>query len=99
MSDLAAHMAHALHLGARGLGQVWPNPAVGCVLEKDGRILGRGWTQMGGRPHAEVMALAAAGPQARGATAHVTLEPCAHHGQTPPCANALIADRGLALQS
>lgn len=91
MSDLAAHMAHALHLGARGLGQVWPNPAVGCVLEKDGRILGRGWTQMGGRPHAEVMALAAAGPQARGATAHVTLEPCAHHGQTPPCANALIA--------
>lgn len=84
-------MAHALRLGARGMGQVWPNPAVGCVIEKNGLILGRGWTQLGGRPHAEARALAQAGSAARGATAHVTLEPCAHHGQTPPCAAALIA--------
>ncbi len=88
--DLAAHMAHALRLGARGMGQVWPNPAVGCIIEKDGRILGRGFTQIGGRPHAEAVALAQAGADARGATAHVTLEPCAHHGQTPPCSEALI---------
>lgn len=73
------------------MGQTWPNPAVGCVIEKDGRILGRGWTQPGGRPHAEVMALAQSGDLARGANAHVTLEPCAHYGKTPPCANALIA--------
>lgn len=86
-----AHMAHALSLAARGLGRVWPNPAVGCVIVKDHRIIGRGWTQAGGRPHAETMALAQAGLQARGATAYVTLEPCAHHGQTPPCADALIA--------
>ena len=84
-------MALALTLGARGLGQVWPNPAVGCVIVNDGRVVGRGWTQPGGRPHAEVMALAQAGPAARGATAYVTLEPCAHHGVTPPCADALIA--------
>ena len=87
----ARHMTHALALAARGLGQVWPNPAVGCVLVKDGQIVGRGWTQTGGRPHAETMALAQAGAQARGATAYVTLEPCAHHGKTPPCAEALIA--------
>lgn len=85
------HMAHALRLAARGLGHVWPNPAVGCVIEREGRILGRGWTQPGGRPHAETVALAQAGAAARGATAHVTLEPCAHHGQTPPCADALVA--------
>ena len=91
MSDLHAHMSHALRLGARGLGQVWPNPAVGCIIEKDGRILGRGFTQTGGRPHAEAVALAQAGAEARGATAHVTLEPCAHHGHTPPCAGALIS--------
>ncbi len=91
MSD-ERHMAHALHLGARGLGRTWPNPAVGCVLVRDGLILGRGWTQPGGRPHAETMALAQAG-DASGATAYVTLEPCAHHGQTPPCAEALIAAR------
>lgn len=84
-------MTLALGLGARGLGSVWPNPAVGCVIVKDGRIIGRGWTQAGGRPHAETMALAQAGADARGATAYVTLEPCAHHGQTPPCATALIA--------
>ncbi len=91
MSD-ERHMAHALRLGARGLGRTWPNPAVGCVLVRDGLILGRGWTQPGGRPHAETMALAQAG-DASGATAYVTLEPCAHHGQTPPCAEALIAAR------
>ncbi len=84
-------MAHSLRLAARGLGNVWPNPAVGCVLVKDGLVVGRGWTQPGGRPHAEVRALQQAGPAARGATAYVTLEPCAHHGQTPPCAEALIA--------
>lgn len=86
-------MAHALALAARGLGRTWPNPAVGCVIAAQGRILGRGHTQPGGRPHAEVMALAQAGPAARGATAYVTLEPCAHHGVTPPCAEALIAAR------
>lgn len=88
----AAEMRHALRLAARGLGNVWPNPAVGCVIvAPDGRILGRGWTQPGGRPHAERVALDQAGAAARGATAYVTLEPCAHHGQTPPCAKALIA--------
>ena len=85
-----AHMRHALQLAARGLGRVWPNPAVGCVLVQGSRIVGRGWTQPGGRPHAERMALDQAGGLARGATAYVTLEPCAHHGQTPPCANGLI---------
>ncbi len=81
----------ALSLGARGLGRTWPNPAVGCVLVKDGRVVGRGWTQPGGRPHAEVMALQQAGPAAKDATAFVTLEPCAHTGKTPPCSQALIA--------
>lgn len=85
------HMAHALRLGRRGQGRCWPNPAVGCVIVKADRVLGRGWTQPGGRPHAETEALAKAGEAARGATAYVTLEPCAHHGQTPPCAEALIA--------
>jgi diaminohydroxyphosphoribosylaminopyrimidine deaminase / 5-amino-6-(5-phosphoribosylamino)uracil reductase len=85
------HMAHALRLAARGLGNVWPNPAVGCVIVRDGVIVGRGWTQPGGRPHAEVRALEQAGTLAEGATVYVTLEPCAHHGQTPPCADALIA--------
>lgn len=84
------HMAHALSLGRRGLGKVWPNPAVGCVIVNGGRVVGRGWTQPGGRPHAETEALAMAGDAARGATAYVTLEPCAHHGETPPCAEALI---------
>ena len=84
-------MALAIALGRRGLGQVWPNPAVGCVIVREGRILGRGWTQPGGRPHAETEALAQAGKAARGATAYVSLEPCAHHGRTPPCAEALIA--------
>ncbi|RGP38461.1 bifunctional diaminohydroxyphosphoribosylaminopyrimidine deaminase/5-amino-6-(5-phosphoribosylamino)uracil reductase RibD [Pseudotabrizicola alkalilacus] len=85
-------MAHALALAARGLGRTWPNPAVGCVIVRDGRILGRGWTQPGGRPHAERRALDQAG-DAQGATAYVTLEPCAHHGHTPPCSEALIAAR------
>lgn len=85
------HMAHALRLAARGMGNTWPNPSVGCVIIKDGLVVGRGWTQPGGRPHAEVRALAQAGDRARGATAFVTLEPCAHHGHTPPCAEALIA--------
>ena len=84
-------MALALSLGRRGMGRVWPNPAVGCVIVKEGRIVGRGWTADGGRPHAEPQALAEAGAAARGATAYVTLEPCAHHGQTPPCAEALVA--------
>ncbi|GAB5471858.1 MAG: bifunctional diaminohydroxyphosphoribosylaminopyrimidine deaminase/5-amino-6-(5-phosphoribosylamino)uracil reductase RibD [Rhodospirillales bacterium] len=87
----AAAMAVALRLARRGLGQVWPNPAVGCILLRDGRTVGRGWTQPGGRPHAETEALAAAGAAAKGATAYVSLEPCAHHGKTPPCTEALIA--------
>jgi diaminohydroxyphosphoribosylaminopyrimidine deaminase/5-amino-6-(5-phosphoribosylamino)uracil reductase len=84
-------MALAIALGERGLGNVWPNPAVGCVIAREGRIVGRGWTQPGGRPHAETGALAQAGEAARGATAYVSLEPCAHHGRTPPCAGALVA--------
>ena len=83
-------MALALALAGRGLGNAWPNPAVGCVLVKDGRIVGRGWTQPGGRPHAETEALARAGAAAHGATCYTTLEPCAHHGQTGPCADALV---------
>ena len=85
------YMRLALSLGARGLGRTWPNPAVGCVIVKGARIVGRGWTADGGRPHAETRALDQAGRQARGATAYVTLEPCAHHGETPPCAEALAA--------
>lgn len=86
----ARFMGLALSLGRRGMGRGWPNPAVGCVIVKAGRIIGRGWTKDGGRPHAETEALAQAGEAARGATAYVTLEPCAHHGKTPPCADALI---------
>ncbi len=88
-------MRLAIALGQRGLGRVWPNPAVGCVVVQDGRIVGRGWTAPGGRPHAEPQALAQAGAAARGATVYVSLEPCAHHGKTPPCARALI-DAGVA---
>ena len=85
------YMAMALALAERGLGTVWPNPAVGCVLVKDGRVVGRGWTQPGGRPHAEMEAIARAGEAARGSTAYVTLEPCAHHGRTPPCTDLMLA--------
>ncbi|WP_375173358.1 bifunctional diaminohydroxyphosphoribosylaminopyrimidine deaminase/5-amino-6-(5-phosphoribosylamino)uracil reductase RibD [Pseudooceanicola sp.] len=81
----------ALSLGRRGQGTTWPNPAVGCVIVQHSRIVGRGWTAPGGRPHAEPQALAQAGQAARGATAYVSLEPCSHHGQTPPCTDALIA--------
>ncbi len=87
----AAHMRAALALARRGLGRTWPNPAVGCVLVKEGRVVGRGWTQRGGRPHAEAEALRRAAGAAKGATAYVSLEPCSHHGKTPPCAEALIA--------
>lgn len=90
MNDIL-HMQHALRLARRALGRVAPNPAVGCVIvSPDDRIVGRGFTRDGGRPHAETIAIAQAGNAARGATAYVTLEPCAHHGQTPPCAEALI---------
>jgi diaminohydroxyphosphoribosylaminopyrimidine deaminase / 5-amino-6-(5-phosphoribosylamino)uracil reductase len=99
VADAVSHdqrfMALALALGRRGLGRTWPNPAVGAVIVKDGVIVGRGWTQPGGRPHAEVEALRRAGAEANdatlGATMYVTLEPCSHHGKSPPCADAVIA--------
>jgi diaminohydroxyphosphoribosylaminopyrimidine deaminase/5-amino-6-(5-phosphoribosylamino)uracil reductase len=84
-------MALALALGRRGQGRTWPNPAVGAIIVKDGVIVGRGWTQPGGRPHAEVEALRRAGGAARGAALYVTLEPCSHVGKSPPCADAIIA--------
>jgi diaminohydroxyphosphoribosylaminopyrimidine deaminase / 5-amino-6-(5-phosphoribosylamino)uracil reductase len=84
-------MQLALALGRRGLGTTAPNPAVGAIIVKDGTIVGRGWTQPGGRPHAEVEALRRAGDAARGATLYVTLEPCSHFGKSPPCADAVIA--------
>src|SRR3954452_81392 len=94
-SDDARFMALALALGRRGLGRTWPNPAVGAVVVRDDGagpvIVGRGWTQPGGRPHAETEALRRAGAAARGATLYVTLEPCSHHGKTAPCADAVIA--------
>ena len=83
-------MQLALSLGRRGLGRTAPNPAVGAVVVKDGVILGRGWTQPGGRPHAETEALKRAGKEAKGATLYVTLEPCSHQGKTPPCIDAII---------
>lgn len=86
----ARWMRLALTLGRRGLGRVWPNPAVGCVIVKNDRVIARGWTQDGGKPHAETHALSQAGEAASGATVYVTLEPCAHTGNTPPCAQALI---------
>ena len=85
------HMRAALALGRRGLGTTWPNPSVGCVLVRDGRVIGQGYTAAGGRPHAEPTALFMARAAARGATAYVTLEPCCHWGRSPPCTDALIA--------
>lgn len=91
----AAFMAAAIRLGARELGRTWPNPAVGALVVADTPdgpvVVGRGWTRPGGRPHAEPLALAEAGTLARGATFYVSLEPCSHHGRTPPCADALVA--------
>jgi len=84
-------MQLAFALGRRGQGRTWPNPAVGAVVVKDGLIIGRGWTQPGGRPHAEPEALRRAGEAARDATLYVTLEPCSHFGKSPPCADAIIA--------
>ena len=83
-------MRAALALARRSLGRTWPNPAVGCVIVRDGRVIARGRTRDGGRPHAEADALAQAGEAARGATVYVTLEPCSHHGKSPPCADALV---------
>jgi diaminohydroxyphosphoribosylaminopyrimidine deaminase/5-amino-6-(5-phosphoribosylamino)uracil reductase len=88
-------MRVALALAVRGLGSVWPNPAVGCVLVNEERVVGRGWTRPGGRPHAETEAVSRAGAGAKGATAFVSLEPCNHHGETPPCTEALI-EAGIA---
>ncbi len=89
------HMARALRLAARGLFTTTPNPRVGCVIVKDGQVVGEGWHARAGEPHAEIHALRAAGTRARGATVYVSLEPCSHHGRTPPCAHALI-DAGVA---
>ncbi len=88
------HMARALQLAARGLFTTDPNPRVGCVLVRDGQVVGEGWHMRAGEQHAEVHALAQAGTRARGATAYITLEPCCHHGRTPPCTTALI-DAGV----
>ncbi|MFT6460737.1 bifunctional diaminohydroxyphosphoribosylaminopyrimidine deaminase/5-amino-6-(5-phosphoribosylamino)uracil reductase RibD [Maricaulis maris] len=88
--DDARYMDLAVALARAQQGRTAPNPAVGCVLVRDGRIIATGATQDGGRPHAERVALDAAGAEAAGATAYVTLEPCAHHGQTPPCADGLV---------
>lgn len=85
-----AHMTRALRLARCGVYTTHPNPRVGCVLVHDGRVVGEGWHRLAGEPHAEILALRDAGDAARGATAYVTLEPCAHHGRTPPCAPALI---------
>jgi len=89
-ADDHRHMARALQIAARGLYTSMPNPRVGCVIVKDNRIAGEGWHQRTGTPHAEIHALAMAGVAARGATVYVTLEPCSHHGRTPPCAAALV---------
>lgn len=88
-------LLHATRLASRGFGRTWPNPSVGCIIVKNNHIIGLGRTADGGRPHAETEALKQAGDAAHGATAYVSLEPCAHHGKTPPCAQALI-DAGIA---
>jgi diaminohydroxyphosphoribosylaminopyrimidine deaminase/5-amino-6-(5-phosphoribosylamino)uracil reductase len=87
------HMARALRLAERGLYTTTPNPRVGCVIVRDGRVVGEGWHERAGGPHAEIIALRQAGEAARGATVYVSLEPCSHHGRTPPCAEALIDAR------
>src|ERR1700760_2752069 len=94
-ADDIAHMRSALALARRGLGTTWPNPSVGCVVVKDGHVVGRAVTAPGGRPHAEPAALDIAGSAARGATVYVTLEPCCHWGRTPPC-TAALAKAGVA---
>jgi diaminohydroxyphosphoribosylaminopyrimidine deaminase/5-amino-6-(5-phosphoribosylamino)uracil reductase len=86
----AGFMARAIELARRGLNTTDPNPRVGCVIVKDGRVIGEGWHHQAGEPHAEVLALQAAGTDARDATVFVSLEPCSHHGRTPPCSQALI---------
>ena len=88
--DDSRYMARALTLARRGLYGTDPNPRVGCVLVRDGQIIGEGWHERAGEAHAEVKALEAAGERAQGATAYVTLEPCCHHGRTPPCTDALL---------
>ncbi|MDR2875350.1 MAG: bifunctional diaminohydroxyphosphoribosylaminopyrimidine deaminase/5-amino-6-(5-phosphoribosylamino)uracil reductase RibD [Methylobacillus sp.] len=85
------HMTQALRLAERGLYTTTPNPRVGCIIVKNGRVIGEGWHERAGEPHAEIHALRQAGSDARGAEVYVTLEPCSHHGRTPPCADALIA--------
>ena len=80
----------ALALGARGLGKTWPNPSVGCVIISNDKVVGRGFTAAGGRPHAEILALEQAGKLAENSTVYVTLEPCSHHGKTGPCVEALV---------
>ena len=90
MSD-QHYMARAIRLAARGIYTTHPNPNVGCVIVNDGEVVGEGWHRQAGGPHAEVFALQQAGQRARGATVYVTLEPCSHHGRTPPCADALVA--------
>ena len=89
-----AYMRHALSLAALAAGRTEPNPAVGCVLVAGGRVVGEGFHPRAGAPHAEVFALRGAGRRAAGATAYVTLEPCNHHGRTPPCSQALV-DAGV----
>jgi diaminohydroxyphosphoribosylaminopyrimidine deaminase / 5-amino-6-(5-phosphoribosylamino)uracil reductase len=90
-ADDHRHMARALQLAARGLATTTPNPRVGCVIVRNGAVIAEGWHRKAGEPHAEVLALQVAGPDARGATVYASLEPCSHHGRTPPCADALIA--------
>src|SRR5207248_5857559 len=89
------NLERALELAERGRGTTHPNPVVGAVLVRDGEVVGEGWHERKGGPHAEVVALAQAGERARGATLYVTMEPCAHHGSTPPCADAVL-EAGIA---
>jgi len=95
LTDDTHYMSLALQLAERGLYSTHPNPRVGCVVVREGKVVGQGWHHRAGEPHAEVNALNDADDEARGATVYVTLEPCSHHGRTPPCADALI-DSGVA---